>query len=92
MNTEKLTLEELEQRNNQNQNRMNRLQAQMVQRSIKEDKRLQILIGMATLAQCYELVDNSEQYRLKMNELKEMLDHYIPRERDREFLKEFGFL
>lgn len=92
MDIEKLTLEELEQRNNQNQNRLQRIQAQQIQRRIKENKRLQILIGMATLAQCNNLVDDSEQYHLKMNELKEMLDQYIPRERDREFLKEFGFL
>jgi|688.fasta_scaffold194005_2 hypothetical protein len=92
MDINTLTLAELEQQDTYHQHRLNRLQNQQRQRSLKEDKRLELLIGMATLAHLHDLIDDANQYSIDIDKLKAILDRYIHRERDREFLKAFNFL
>ena len=47
---------------------------------------------MATLAHLHDLIDDANQYSIDIDKLKAILDRYIHRERDREFLKAFNFL
>lgn len=93
MDIKNLDLETLEKRVSQNKARLNQLKMQDTQRLLKEDKRLQILIGMATLAELQDLIStDSDSYRVKQRQLQEMLDKYISRQRDRDFLNEFNFI
>lgn len=55
-----------------------RIKTQDLSKKNKQDTRLKLLIGTAMLAE--------------INTLKEMLNHYIYRKSDREFLSSFGFL
>ena len=93
MDIKNLNLETLEQRISQNKARVNRLKTQDTQRLLKEDKRLQILIGMATLAELQDLIStDSDRYHAKQRQLQELLDKYTLRQRDREFLSQFNFI
>ena len=93
MNIKNLDLETLEQRVSQNKARVNRLKMQDTQRLLKEDKRLQILIGMATLAELQDLISTDlDRYHVKQRQLQELLNQYTHRQRDREFLNEFNFI
>ena len=93
MDIKNLNLETLEQRISQNKARVNRLKTQDTQRLLKEDKRLQILIGIATLAEFQDLISTDlDRYHAKQRQLQELLDKYTSRQRDREFLNEFNFI
>lgn len=93
MDIKNLDLETLENKVSQNKARLNQLKTQDIQRLLKEDKRLQILIGMATLAELQDLIStDSDRYRVKQRQLQELLDKYTSRQRDREFLNEFNFI
>lgn len=59
----------------------------------KEDTRLKILIGTAILADLnYGKVIDEQFYQEKMTNLKTLLDCYIHRDNDREFLTSFGLI
>lgn len=93
MDIKTLNLETLEQRVSQNKARLNQLKTQDTQRLLKEDKRLQILIGIATLAELQDLISTDlDSYHAKQRQLQELLDKYTPRQRDREFLNQFNFI
>ncbi len=93
MDIKNLNLETLEQRISQNKARVNRLKTQDTQRLLKEDKRLQILIGIATLAEFQDLISTDlDRYHAKQRQLQELLDKYTLRQRDREFLSQFNFI
>lgn len=93
MDIKNLDLETLENKVSQNKARLNQLKTQDIQRILKEDKRLQILIGIATLAELQDLISTDlDSYHVKQRQLQELLNKYTPRQRDREFLSQFNFI
>lgn len=93
MDIKNLDLETLENKVSQNKARLNQLKTQDIQRLLKEDKRLQILIGIATLAELQDLISTDlDSYHVKQRQLQELLNKYTPRQRDREFLSQFNFI
>lgn len=93
MNIKNLNLNALEEKVNQNKARLNQLKAQETQRLLKEDKRLPILIGTATLAELHDLISTDlDNYHLRQHQLQALLDKYTIKQRDREFLTQFNFV
>ncbi len=75
------------------ENRLARLQAQDTQFALKQDKRLQILIGTALLAELELLITSDTQaYELEKIKLREILTKHTSRQRDREFLAELDLI
>lgn len=75
------------------ENQLARLEAQDTHRALKEDKRLQILIGMAYLTELDLLITSDTQaYELEKMKLQEILTKHTSRQRDREFLAEFDLI
>ena len=74
----------------QNRARIKQLEAQETYSLLKKDKRLKILIGTAILAELHALTSTDrEAYQSKMNQLRDTLNEYTSRQRDKEFLMEF---
>lgn len=93
MDIKNLDLETLENKVSQNKARVNQLKTQDIQRLLKEDKRLQILIGIATLAELQDLISTDlGGYHVKQRQLQELLSKYTARQRDKEFLSQFNLI